>query len=168
MQNLHPYTLNSNTFSDERGSLKVLWKMDNKFNCIQENLVYSKKNVIRGLHFQKKFQQSKLVTCLEGEVFDVCVDLRSNSNKFSHFYCFRLNNKKSETLYVPKGFAHGFLTLSNNSIVSYKVDNFYRPKYEVTLKWNDKNLNIPWPKKNNILLSKKDIVGLKLEEIKPL
>ena len=160
--------MRSKTFQDKRGYLKVSWILKKKFHCIQENLVYSNKGVLRGLHFQKKFKQAKILTCIKGEIFDVCVDVRSYSKKFSEVYCFYLNDIDNCSLYIPEGFAHGFLTISNDSIVSYKVNNFYKPKYEVSLKWNDEFLKIPWPKKSKLILSEKDSNAIAFKDIEPI
>lgn len=120
------------------------------------------------MHFQKKFKQAKILTCIKGEIFDVCVDMRFNSKKFSEVYCFYLKDIDSCSLYIPEGFAHGFLTTSKDSIVSYKVNNSYKPKHEVSLKWNDEFLKIPWPKNDKIILSEKDRNALKFKDIKPI
>ena len=124
-----------------------------------------KKNVLRGLHFQKKFPQGKLVKVVKGEIFDVIVDLRKNKKSFGKCLSFRLSDKNHNQLWVPPGFAHGFCVLSKEAKVEYKCTEFYKPKDEYTLKWNDSELEINWPIKKPIV-SKKDSLGLTLEEIK--
>ncbi|MBI2258463.1 MAG: dTDP-4-dehydrorhamnose 3,5-epimerase [Flavobacteriia bacterium] len=125
---------------------------------IQDNESMSLYGTLRGLHYQKEpFSQSKLVRVVKGEVLDVVVDLRPNSNTFSKHFSTILNDKNKKQLFIPKGFAHGFIVLSSNAIFSYKVDNIYSPKEEIGIIWNDKKLNIDWKlKENEIIVSEKD------------
>ena len=128
--------------------------IDVKF--IQDNISYSKKNVLRGLHFQKDPKaQTKFVTVLYGEIFDVVVDLRKDSRTYGRWISENLSDKNHKSLYVPKGFAHGFCVLSNEAIVLYKVDHEYSPEHESGIIWNDSDLKISWPVLDPII-SKKD------------
>ena len=166
-----PLIIVPSIFKDTRGfffekyNYKSFFKIGIKYNFVQDNLSYSKKNVLRGLHFQKKFPQGKLVKVVKGEIFDVIVDLRKNKKSFGKYLSFRLSDKNHNQLWVPPGFAHGFCVLSKEAKVEYKCTEFYKPKDEYTLKWNDSVLEINWPIKKPIV-SKKDSLGLTLEEIK--
>lgn len=115
------------------------------FNFVQENQSCSKKGVLRGMHFQKKYPQSKLIRVIMGLVYDVAIDLRKNSNTFKKFYGIYLSNENSKQLLIPKGFAHGFLVLSDIAIFTYKVDDFWHPNDESGIIWNDSEINITWP-----------------------
>ena len=130
-----------------------------KLNFVQENESKSIKGVLRGLHFQKPpFAQAKLVRCLRGEVLDIAVDIRKGSPTFGHYHSILLSGINKKQLYIPRGFAHGYLVLSNNAIFSYKVDNIYSPMHENGIIWNDKSLNIEWGvEENDILISLKDL-----------
>lgn len=125
-------------------------------NFVQDNFSYSKKNVIRGLHFQKNPKaQSKLITVFSGEIFDVAVDLRKNSSTFGKYVSEILSEKNHKSLYIPEGFAHGFCVLSKEATISYKINREYSPEHECGIVWNDPKLNISWPISKPIL-SKKD------------
>lgn len=160
-------------YEDERGyffesynSNNFLNKLDEKINFVQDNHSLSKKGVLRGLHLQLKKPQSKLVRCTRGKIFDVAVDLRKGSKTFKHWYGYELSAKNKKQLLIPKGFAHGFLTLSDFAEVQYKVSTFYSPMDEETIIWNDKEINISWPmQKSKILLSQKDGNGKELKQI---
>ena len=130
-------------------------------NFVQDNETYSVFGVLRGLHFQNPpHSQSKLMRVIEGEVFDVVVDLRSDSPTYGKHVALKINGKQKQMLYVPRGFAHGFLVLSENAVISYKVDAYYHPESERTLDWKDKTLNIKWPlAESEIFLSEKDKNG---------
>ena len=143
-------------------SFKDFSGIDIKF--FQENVSLSKKNVLRGLHFQKKpHAQSKLISVLRGSVLDVIVDIRMGSDTFGKSISYILDDIKKESIFVPKGFAHGFLSLEDNTILSYKVNSYYELSSECTIKWNDKFLNINWSEKEPIL-SKKDHEAITFEE----
>tara|TARA_B110000503_G_C7129287_1_gene406119 strand:- start:99 stop:665 length:567 start_codon:yes stop_codon:yes gene_type:complete len=135
-----------------------------KFNIVQENVSYSKKNTLRGLHFQKyPFSQSKIVNVVKGSILDVIVDIRPSSSTFSKWVSYILDDTSKESLFVPNGFAHGFLALEKETIVSYKVDRPYNLNSECSIIWNDKILGIDW----TILkpfLSLKDQEALTFEE----
>ena len=151
-------------FGDDRGyfieSFQEKWFIENISNTkfIQDNESKSSKGVLRGLHFQKPpFEQAKLVRVIEGEVLDVAVDLRKNSITYGKHYSVLLNSTNKKQFFVPRGFAHGFVVLSDTAIFSYKVDNLYSPSHDSGLSWNDKNLKIDWIINTSLIkLSKKD------------
>ena len=152
---------------DKRGYFQELFteKQLNK-RFIFTVMSYSKKNVLRGLHIQKKKPQGKIITVLKGKVFDVTVDLRKNSKTFGKVYTCILSEKNSKSLYVPPGFAHGFLTLSKENIVIYSNTNLRHKSSETTIKYNDETLKIKWPQKQ-MVISNKDKIGISyLEYIK--
>ena len=157
--------INPPIFSDERGyffesynqkNINKLIGGDIKF--VQDNESESSKGVLRGLHFQKPpFAQAKLVRCLKGKILDVALDLRKKSKTYGLFQTIILSEKNKSMLFIPKGFAHGFIVLTNSAIISYKVDQYYYPKHEGGVLWNDKDLNIDWKiKDEDIILSEKD------------
>ena len=167
-------------FSDERGFFQESWNKKNweelLKKCNQSNIFFvqdnhskSSKGVLRGLHFQTNpMAQGKLVRCINGEIFDVAVDLRKNSNTFCKWYGTNLSSTNHYQLWVPKGFAHGFLTLSSNAEVLYKTTEYWNKECERSIIWNDKVINIDWPLEtiqNKIELSEKDSRGLKINEI---
>ena len=125
---------------------------------VQDNESKSYKGVLRGLHFQKPpFEQAKLVRCIEGEVLDVAVDIRKNSKTYGKHVAVLLSGENKRQLFVPRGFAHGFLVLSDSATFAYKVDNIYAPEYDSGIKYNDKDLNINWSlTENEVQLSLKD------------
>ena len=152
------------TYKDNRGYLKELFKekfLSKKF--VFEILSSSKKNVVRGLHLQKKNSQGKFVSVLSGKAFDVAVDLRKNSRTFGQHVPIILSAKQNISFYIPEGFAHGFMCLSNECTVNYKCSNYRDQKSEKTILWNEKKLNIKWPSKKPIL-SYKDKFGLSLKD----
>ena len=126
---------------------------------VQDNQSLSQKGVLRGLHFQNApFAQGKLVRVITGAVFDVAVDIRKNSKTYGQWYGIELTEKNKSMMYIPTGFAHGFLTLQDNTIFSYKCTNFYNKSSEDCLLWNDKDININW-NFDQPLLSSKDLEG---------
>ena len=152
------------TYKDNRGYLRELYKekaLSKKF--IFEILSKSKKNVIRGLHLQKKNLQGKFVTVLNGKAFDVAVDLRKNSKTFGQYVSIILSGKDNVSFYIPEGFAHGFCALENNTIVHYKCTNYRDAKSELGIIWNDPKLSIKWPVKKPII-SKKDKQNISFKE----
>ena len=159
-------------FEDERGLLSEGFKIsefgefnEKKVTFVQDNFVVSKKNVIRGLHYQAKPRsQAKYISVLLGEIFDVIVDVRMNSETFGKCFVFNLSSDNCKSLWVPKGFAHGFLTLSEKSIVSYKLTDYYSPEHDKSINWNSRKLDIPWPNKFNIILSEKDKYAEEFDE----
>lgn len=133
---------------------------------VQDNLSLSKKGTLRGLHFQKKHPQGKLITVLEGEIFDVALDLRKQSKTFGKFETFLLSSQSRQMLYIPEGFAHGFLSLSETSLIHYKSTDFYYPGDEGSIRFDDPSLAIPWPltKKEGKICLSEDEDGLILSE----
>ena len=158
------FVLEPSTFSDNRGYFMESYKKE-KFNdllgnidFVQENESGSFKGVLRGLHFQHPpYNQTKLVRCISGKVLDVAVDLRKKSKSYGNFFSIELSSENKKQLLIPNGFAHGFQVLSNYAIVNYKVDNYYNPKYESGIIWNDNDLVIDWSNDVNPILSDKDL-----------
>tara|TARA_B100001093_G_C26292715_1_gene785960 strand:- start:37 stop:582 length:546 start_codon:yes stop_codon:yes gene_type:complete len=153
--------------NDERGYFFEFFN-ENKFNeCtglsekfVQDNISFSKKGVLRGLHFQKNpMEQGKLVGVISGEVFDVAVDIRRNSPSYGQWIVEKISSSNKRLLWIPPGFAHGFYTLTDNTVLLYKTTNFYSANHEKTIMWNDKNLNIQWDLSSEPILSKKDMSG---------
>ncbi|EOX3821742.1 MULTISPECIES: dTDP-4-dehydrorhamnose 3,5-epimerase [Enterobacter] len=127
---------------------------------VQDNHSESQRGVLRGLHYQlDPFSQGKLVRCVAGEVFDVAVDLRRSSPTFGQWEGVILSAENKRQFWIPEGFAHGFLTLSERAQFLYKATNYYAPKTERCIKWDDPDLNIEWPTINDIQLSQKDLAG---------
>jgi dTDP-4-dehydrorhamnose 3,5-epimerase len=146
------------SFNDDRGYFFENYNESDfnengiKTKFIQDNFSYSKKNVLRGLHFQKNPKaQVKLVSVLKGEIFDVAVDLRKNSSTYMKWTSEILSEKNHRSLYIPEGFAHGFYVLSDTAYVLYKVSSNYYPELDSGIIWNDAELNISWPTSNPIL-----------------
>ena len=158
--------IKTDIFKDKRGFFKevIKKKILNK-NFIFDCLSHSKKNTLRGLHFQKKKPQGKLITVVNGEILDVVVDLRKNSKTYGKHFSIKIAYNSGFSLYIPEEFAHGFVCLSKTCTIYYKCTNYRHEASETTLKWNDKNLNINWPLKNPIL-SKKDKAGISFDNIK--
>ena len=149
---------------DKRGYLREIYlekllKKKFKFQIVSK----SKKNVLRGLHVQTINPQGKYLYVIKGKIFDVIIDLRSKSNTFGQYFSILLSEKNCKSVYIPEGFAHGFISLDKENIISYNCTNYRNAESELTLKWNDSDLNIKWPKIKPIL-SNKDINGLSLNE----
>ncbi len=125
-------------------------------NFVQDNLSMSLKGVVRGLHYQINNPQGKLVRVVKGSVFDVAVDLRKNSNTFGKWYGTELNDKNMHQLWIPEGFAHGFMVLSEMAYFEYKCTSFYTPGDEGVIHWKDPDLAIEWPSLKEIVISEKD------------
>ena len=154
--------IKTKTFFDSRGSFTQTYHAEEykkkgiKNEFIQDNLSVSKKNVLRGLHYQVKIPQAKLVQVTKGEVYDVVVDLRKKSPTFKKWIGVILSEKNGYQLYIPRGFAHGFLTLKSNTQFAYKCDNFFDENDKSGLNWNDPDIDIKWPNTLNLIVSKKD------------
>jgi len=133
---------------------------------VQDNQASSVQGTLRGLHYQLKFPQGKLVRVIKGEVFDVAVDIRKKSPTFKQYTGIRLSEKNKKIMYLPAGLAHGYLVLSETAIFQYKCTEHYHPDDEYGIKWSDENLNINWPIKNPIL-STKDLKLPTLKTINP-
>ena len=156
--------IKTNIYKDKRGFFKEIEKfkiLKKKF--IFDCLSYSKKNTLRGLHLQRKKQQAKIITVAQGKILDVVVDLRKKSKTYGKYFSIEISHESDFSLFIPKGFAHGFMCLSKTCLVYYKCTNYRDQKSEITLKWNDKALNIKWPIKKPIL-SKKDSLGIYFSE----
>ena len=134
---------------------------------VQDNQSMSVKGVLRGLHFQKQYPQGKLVRAIRGSVFDVAVDLRTNSETYGKWYGVELTAENKKQFYIPEGFAHGFLVLSDEAEFAYKCTDFYHPGDEGGLLWNDETIGVKWPITENmeVLLSEKDTKWGKFDEI---
>ena len=151
-------------FKDYRGYFvesyhqKNINKLLGNVNFVQDNESESCRGVLRGLHFQKPpYAQAKLVRCLKGSVLDVALDLRKDSHTYGMFETTVLSDENKKQLFIPKGFAHGFVVLSEKAIFSYKVDNYYNPDFESGILWSDPDLKIDWKiPKDEIIISKKD------------
>ena len=142
---------------DKRGYLIETFRKEKIYdkNLIFDYSVFSKKNVIRGFHFQYKYPQAKYITVLKGKILDCVVDLRKNSKTFGKIFKIELSEKNCKSLYIPEGFGHAYYSISKINIIYYKLSNYYHPKYEDGIIWNDKSLRINWPTKKPIV-SKKD------------
>lgn len=160
-------------FGDDRGYFMETYQAENfregGIDCtfVQDNQSKSKKGVLRGLHFQKQYSQSKLVRVIKGEVYDVAVDLRKGSPTYGKYVGVHLSAENKRQFFIPKNFAHGFLVLSDEAEFVYKVDDFYHPNDEGGLAWDDPTVGIKWPitPDMEILLSDKDKVNPTLENI---
>jgi dTDP-4-dehydrorhamnose 3,5-epimerase len=154
------YIIEPSVFGDDRGYFLESFNLE-KFKeniypikFVQDNESKSSKGVLRGLHFQRPpFEQAKLVRCIEGEVLDIAVDIRKNSKTYGHHVAVLLSGENKRQLFVPRGFAHGFLVLSESATFAYKVDN----TYDAGIRWNDKELNIQWGMDDSeVVISAKD------------
>lgn len=156
------YIIEPKKYGDNRGYFMETYKSEDfkeaglYYDFVQDNQSKSKKGVLRGLHFQKKFPQAKLVRCIDGEVFDVCVDLRKDSPTYGKWEGVVLSAEKGNQFMIPRGFAHGFLVLSESATFCYKCDELYHPEDEGGIMYNDIDVNIKWPSIDEILLSEKD------------
>ncbi len=157
-------------FGDERGYFFESYSrrdfasagIDAEF--VQDNQSYSRRGILRGLHFQRKHPQGKLVRVLAGEVYDVAVDLRPGSACYGRHFGLVLSAAEQNQLYVPPGFAHGFLVLSETALFAYKCTDYYHPEDEGGIRWDDPDLNIPWPLRD-VQVSSKDAVLPRLKEL---
>jgi dTDP-4-dehydrorhamnose 3,5-epimerase len=159
-------------FKDDRGFFYESYNkknLDKVVNVIfvQDNESKSNKGVIRGLHFQAPpFEQTKLVSCVSGNILDVAVDLRINSKTYGKSFSIELSSENNKQLFIPKGFAHGFQVLSKKAIVNYKVDEYYNPDSDSGIIWNDKDLSIDWKLNIKPILSKKDLKLMSFKDLK--
>ena len=157
-------------FGDHRGFFMETYH-EQKFSdggisaiFIQDNHASSQKNILRGLHYQLKFPQGKLIRCIQGEILDIAVDIRKSSPTFGQWVGEILSSENARQLYVPPGFAHGYVVRSDNAEVEYKCTELYHPEDEYGILWNDPELAIHWPVKNPIV-SSKDQAFKRLSEI---
>jgi dTDP-4-dehydrorhamnose 3,5-epimerase len=166
------YIIEPKVFGDNRGYFMETYNEQEfknnglDYNFVQDNQSKSKKGVLRGLHFQKTHPQAKLVRVLEGEVFDVAVDLRKGSKTYGKWVGVILSEENKKQFMIPRGFAHGFVVLSETAVFAYKCDDFYHPEDEGGIMWNDPDINIEWPYKGELLLSEKDKIHPLLKECK--
>lgn len=157
-------------YRDDRGYFMEVWQRDRYAESglpsrfVQDNISYSKQDVLRGLHFQHPQPQGKLVTVLEGRIFDVAVDIRRGAPTFGEWTGEILSRDNGRQLYVPEGFAHGFVVLSETALVHYKCTAFYAPGCEHSLRWDDTRLGIAWPVDDPVV-SEKDGQAPTLETI---
>lgn len=158
------YIVEPKVFGDNRGYFMESYNKEHfaeaglNMTFVQDNESKSTKGVLRGLHFQKKHSQGKLVRVTKGEVFDVAVDLRYGSPTYGMWEGVILSEENKKQFYIPEGFAHGFLVLSDEAVFNYKCTDFYSPEYDGGVMWNDPDINIKWPLDNieEIILSDKD------------
>lgn len=158
------YIIELELIEDNRGFFARTWckeefdKLGLNSNLVQCNLSYNlNKGTIRGLHYQKEpFQETKLVRCISGSIYDVIVDLRPHSQTFLQWVGIELSAKNYQMLYVPEGFAHGYQTLEDNTEVFYQVTEFYKSSHEKGIRWDDRDINIHWPLTSNLIISDKD------------
>jgi dTDP-4-dehydrorhamnose 3,5-epimerase len=152
--------LEPNSFSDKRGYFMETYHRERyeqlgiRTSFVQDNLSYSVKGTLRGLHYQYPHSQAKLVQVIRGEVFDVAVDIRLKSRSFGKWVSVVLSEENKRQLYVPEGFAHGFCVLSDGALVHYKCTDFYSPESEVGVLWSDHKLQISWPVKTPVISEK--------------
>ncbi|TKF69489.1 dTDP-4-dehydrorhamnose 3,5-epimerase [Vibrio sp. F13] len=159
-------------FGDERGFFMETWN-HKKFNdmvskehinFVQDNHSRSSQGILRGLHYQTKNTQGKLVRVTRGEVYDVAVDIRKDSPTFGSWVGVYLSAENKRQLWIPQGFAHGFYVTSQDAEFVYKCTDYYNPKHEETILWHDADLNIDWPIVTDVILSEKDKMGKNLSE----
>ncbi len=166
------WVIEPKVFKDSRGYFMEAWKREEfeshvgKVDFVQDNESKSSYGVLRGLHYQKgEFSQAKLVRVIKGRVLDVAVDIRKSSPTFGKHVMVELSEDNKRQLFIPRGFAHGFLVLSDEAIFTYKVDNIYAPAHEASIRWNDETLGIEWPiEKGDVVTSEKDLKGKTLHE----
>ena len=166
------YVIQPRVFSDSRGYFVESFKQAEFEECvgsvnfIQDNESKSCRGVLRGLHYQRgDFSQAKLVRVISGTVYDVAVDLRRQSPTFGQYFAIELSGENKTQLFIPRGFAHGFLVLSDEAVFTYKVDNVYAPQSEACILWSDADLAITWPvSSGDLILSPKDLKGVPFSE----
>ena len=166
------YIIEPRVFSDSRGYFMETWKREEfvehvgAVEFIQDNESKSSRGVLRGLHYQKgEWSQAKLVRVIQGRVLDVAVDIRRSSPTFGRHVMVELSEDNKRQFFIPRGFAHGFLVLSDEAIFSYKVDNVYAPQAEAGICWNDPQLSIEWPiDPSEVMASEKDLKQPRLSD----
>ena len=166
------WIIQPNVFNDARGYFFEAWKKEEfeqhvgRVDFIQDNESKSSYGVLRGLHYQKgDFSQAKLVRVIKGRVVDVAVDIRRNSPTFGKHVMVELSDENKRQFFIPRGFAHGFLVLSDEAVFTYKVDNPYAPQSEASIRFDDPDLAIQWPiDAKDVLTSAKDLDALSLKE----
>lgn len=156
------YIIEPKKYGDHRGYFMETYQKKDfdaaglNYNFVQGNQSRSKRGVLRGLHFQKTYPQAKLVRCIEGEVFDVCVDLRKGSATYGKWEGVLLSAERGNEFLIPRGFAHGFVVLSETATFCYQCDQFYHPEDEGGILWNDPDVGIDWKYEKEPVLSEKD------------
>lgn len=167
------WVIEPRVFADQRGYFFEAWKqadfdqhIGHHVEFIQDNESKSSYGVLRGLHYQKgEFSQAKLVRVIKGRVLDVAVDIRKSSPTFGKHVAVELSEDNKRQLFIPRGFAHGFLVLSKEAIFTYKVDNVYAPQHEASILWNDEDIAINWPvDPKDVLTSEKDLKAASLKD----
>lgn len=164
------FVLEPRVFEDARGfflesyNTRGMAELGISGDFVQDNHSRSQRNVLRGLHYQIKQPQGKLVRVVEGEILDVAVDLRRSSPTFANWHAVRLSGANRHMLWIPPGFAHGFLVLSEHAHVLYKATDYYAPEHERTLAWNDPQLKIDWELQGDPIVSAKDQRGTLLRD----
>jgi dTDP-4-dehydrorhamnose 3,5-epimerase len=162
--------LEPKVFSDERGfffesyNQKTLAALGIDVTFVQDNHSLSRRGALRGIHYQVRNQQAKLIRVVSGEVFDVAVDLRRSSPTFGRWFSLILSASNKLQLYIPVGFGHGFLTLSETAEMLYKASDFYAPEHERCIRWDDPDLAIDWPVAGERIVSEKDARGIFFRE----
>lgn len=155
------YIIDMKKYDDSRGFFMETYKRSDfesaglSYDFVQDNHSLSGKGVLRGMHFQKKHSQAKLICVISGEVFDAAVDLRKDSINYGKSVWAYLSGDNHRQILIPKGFAHGFMVLSDQAEIIYKCDDYYHPEYEGGIAWDDPDLAIPWPS-GNVILNDKD------------
>lgn len=166
------YIIEVKTYGDHRGYFMETYKESDfveaglNYKFVQDNQSSSRKGVLRGLHFQKTHPQAKLVRVIKGEVFDVAVDLRKGSDTYGQWVGVLLSEENKRQFMIPRGFAHGFVVVSNYAEFAYKCDEFYHPEDEGGIIWNDPGISVEWPDVGEIILSEKDKKNPTLAECK--
>lgn len=167
------YLVEPKCFGDSRGYFMETYEKNAfdqaglTYTFVQSNQSKSHKGVLRGLHFQTRKPQAKLVRVVEGEVYDVAVDLRKDSPTYGKYVGAKLSQDNHLMLMIPRGFAHGFLVLSETAVFEYQVDDTYDPGFEGGVAWDDKDIGIAWPLKGKPSLSNKDLLNPTLKDSKP-
>ena len=167
------WVIEPKVFNDQRGYFFEAWKqaefdehIGRHVSFIQDNESKSSYGVLRGLHYQKgEFSQAKLVRVIKGCVLDVAVDIRKSSSTFGKYVAVELSEENKRQFFIPRGFAHGFLVLSDEAVFTYKVDNVYAPQAEASIRWNDETIGIDWPiDAKDVLTSEKDLKACSIQE----
>jgi dTDP-4-dehydrorhamnose 3,5-epimerase len=166
------WVIEPKVFVDKRGYFFEAWKKDEfeshvgKIDFVQDNESCSSYGVLRGLHYQKGgYSQAKLVRVIKGKVLDVAVDLRKDSPTFGKYVSVELSDENKRQFFIPRGFAHGFLVLSEQAVFTYKVDNVYAPQAEASIRWNDEDINVEWPiNPDDVVVSEKDNKAVALKD----
>ena len=165
------YTIEPDVYKDDRGFFMETFHIERyrkllgiNLDFVQDNISRSSKNVLRGMHFQKNYPQGKIVSASRGEILDVVVDLRKDSPTYGTWESFRLSEKNKLQVWIPPGFAHGFLVMSDSADIDYKCTEYYHPEDELCLMWNDPEVAIDWTI-NDPILTEKDKKGLSLKDL---